>query len=176
MAVYHQILELDPNHIDVLTGVGRYFNDLGRRASDSARVYQEADDEAGADNWMAKRDVAFDSSRTYFKRAFQTDPTDVFVADMYALISALRQEYNDAAEGYSKLTELQPDNADYWTYLGDIQVRLNDFDQAIHSYEQTVSLQPDEADIWEQLADLYQNQKMPAKESEARKKVKELRP
>lgn len=176
MAVYHNVLELNPNHMKVLTGVGRYFNDQGRRASDSARVYREADDDAGSDSWIAKRDEAFDSSRTYFKRAFQTDPTDEFVADMYALISALRSDYEDAAEGYSKLTELQPDNADYWTYLGDIQVRLNDFDQAIQSYEKSVSLRPDNADIWEQLADLYQNQKMPAKESEARKKVKELKP
>lgn len=176
MAVYYQILEHDPNHMKVLTGVGRYFNDMGRRASDSARVYQEAKDATENESWLAKRDVAFDSSRIYFKRAFQTDPTDEFVADMYALISALRQAYDDAAEGYAKLTELHPDNADYWTYLGDVQIRLKDFDQAILSYEQTISLEPDKADIWEQLADLYQNQRMPAKESEARKKVKELKP
>jgi len=176
MAVYQQILELDPNHMKVLTGIGRYFNDLGRRASDSSRVYREAGDAAAAESWLAERDVAFDSSRAYFKRAFQTDPTDEFVADMYALISALRLEYQDAAEGYTRLTELQPNNADYWTYLGDIQVRLNEFDQAIHSYEMTVSIQPDKVSIWEQLADLYQNQKMSAKESEARKKVKELKP
>ena len=175
LAVYHQILELDPNHMKVLTGVGRYFNDQGRRASDSARVYREVNDATGADSWMGKRDVAFDSSRAYFKRAFQVDPNDEFVADMYALISALRLQYEDAAEGYSKLTELQPNNADYWTYLGDIQVRLNAFENAIHSYEKTVGLAPDKVEIWEQLAALYQDQKMTAKETEARKKIKELR-
>lgn len=175
MAVYNQILDIDPNHLKVLTGIGRYFNDLGRRASDSARVYLDAGDEAGSNGWMAKRDDAQDSAYTYYQRAFQTDPSDEFVADQFALVSYLLSKFEDAAEGYTRLTELQPNNADYWTYLGDIQIRLREFDKAIVSYEQTVSLQPDKADIWEQLADLYQNQRMTAKEKEARKKVKELK-
>lgn len=175
LALYFHMLEIDPNHQKVLTGVGRYFNDQGRRAADSARHYQGLGDATQEMHWQTRRDMAFDSSHTYFKRAFKNDPTDEFVADMYALVSALRGQFDDAAEGYLKLTELAPDNPDYWTYLGDIRLRQNRLSETIAAYEKAVELRPNEAEIWRNLVDLYHDQGMTQKEAEAKKKLQALK-
>ncbi len=176
MKVYQQILTLNPGHMKVLTGIGRYFNDQARKAADSSRVYQNAGDTDKVKHWRAESDRFFDSSHVYFKRAFQSDPNDEFVADMYGLVSSLRQKYEDAAEGYAQLCAIRPDNAEYWTYLGDTQIRLSRFDEAIKSYEKSVELDPNKVGVWEKLAELYQNQKMKQKEAAARKKIAEMKP
>jgi tetratricopeptide (TPR) repeat protein len=175
LILYRQLVEMDSTNVKVLSGIGRYFNDKGRRASDSARFYQDAGDTAMVNQWHAQRDRVFDSSRVYFKRAFNLDATDEFVADMYALVSALRGEFDDAAEGYLRLTELQPDNANNWIYLGDIRLRQNRLEEATTAYEQAVELKPDRKEIWQNLVDLYHDQGMTQKEAEAKEKLEALK-
>lgn len=175
LAIYSAILQISPNHDKVLSGVGRYHNELARRYSDSANFYSDKGDESLKQEWLARKDEAFDSSYTYYKRAFKSNPDDEFVADQFALIAALTERFEDAAEGYARIAELRPTDPDNWTYLGDVSVSLKRFTEAIAAYEKAVEFQPDEADLWQQLADLYQNEGMNKKEAEARAKLKALK-
>jgi len=175
VAIYREMLAVDSNQARVLSGIGRHFNDIGRRAVDSARFYQEQGNEAKEKEWLAQKDLAFDSSHAYFKRAFRIDPNDEFVADMYALVSALKGKFADAAEGYTRLTELDPSNPDYWTYLGDVRLSQGQLEDAIAAYEKAVELKPGATGVWQNLVDLYHDQGMSEKEAAAKKKLEALK-
>lgn len=170
--IFDHILEVDPLNADALSGIGRYFNELGRMAADSARQAEAAGDEAAKEKWLQVRQNRFDSSRVYLRRAYKNNPDDPFVTEMYALAAALSQNWENAAEAFRRLTELQPDVADHWISLGDCLVNLQDWEASVVAYEKAVELKPDKKQIWEQLADLYQQLGMRDKEAEARAKLK----
>ncbi len=175
MVFYRQILQLDPLNTDVLSAVGRYYNQKGRQAADSARLQEQDGNTAAAEDWLSRKDDAFDSSLTYFRSAFEANPDDPFVADMYALISALKGDFEEAVIGYTRMTVLRPDDPDNWVYLGDIQVSLRKFNESIAAYEKAAELQPSDSNVWQQLVDLYHEVGSSAKEAEAQKRLDELK-
>jgi tetratricopeptide (TPR) repeat protein len=166
--VFGNIVAVDSMHVDALSGIGKYYNEMGRWAADSTKRYEAADNIDLADQWQAERGAMFDSARVYFGRAFEIEPTNAFNADMFALISAITGHFDDAARGYEQLTKLEPTNPDYWLNLGDCFIGLKDFGKSIEAYKKVVELDPENKTIWEQLANLYENEGMKAEETEAR--------
>lgn len=174
MATYRKILALDSNHIDVLTGAGRYFFMKASRISDSASHYRSLNQEDNFHRCDANRDMMFDSARVYFKRAFEIQPDELSIAEQYAFACALLEKYEEAIIGYKKVAELSPDNLENWSMLGDCQLRLKNFDEALTAYENVVRINPYNKVVWENLAALYKQVGNTAKETEAKAKLKEL--
>ena len=174
MVFYDKILKLDTNNIDVLSAVGRYYNEMGRQAADSTKNYEQTDNTKLAKEWRARKDESFDSSRVYFKRAFVINPEDEFIADMYGIICAIDGEFEEAVVAFKKLTEINPDNIEYWTSLGDCYLNLKNFDESIIAYEKVVELDPSNRQVWQQLMDLYHEKGNTAKETEAKKHLDQL--
>ncbi len=174
-SIYGRLLELDPDNIEVLSDMGRYFNEMGRRASDSAKIYETAGDSAMQKLWMAERSDMFDSSQTYFGHAFEVNPDDEFIVETYGMVCAIDGKYDKAAVAFKRLSELQPTNVDNWVSLGDVYLSMRQFDSSIVAYEKVVELRPTNVKIWEQLADLYHEMGQSAKEKEAQQKVKSLK-
>jgi tetratricopeptide (TPR) repeat protein len=174
VAVYYDILALDPENADIVSSIGRYFNTLARVASDSTSKYQQENNDEMVKTWADKKQAAFDSSRVYFRRAFEIKP-DALTAEQYGLVCALLGDYEEATIGFRKLTELEPEQADNWTSLGDCHLSLKQFKDAASAYEKVVELEPDNIKVWEHLKDLYFETKQNAKHAEAEKKLKELK-
>ena len=174
VAVYHKILVVDPENTDVITGVGRYFNQVARLASDSATFYRGEGNTELADIWRGKQQDAFDSSSTYFKRVFDLKPDDAFAAEEYGVVEAIKGSYEEAAVAFERLTKLDPDRAENWTWLGDCYLNLKKFKEAIPAYEKVVELDPASRDIWERLRDLYNEVGDKTKAAAAEKKISEL--
>jgi len=174
MTTYRKILELDPNHIDVLKGAGRYFFMKASQMSDSASYSRSINKEEDFQKWNTERDVMFDSARVYFKTAYEMEPDDMEIAEQYAFACALLENCEEAIIGYIKVSELAPDNVDNWTWLGDCQLRMKKFDDAVTAYENVVRVNPYDKKIWENLAALYKQVGNKAKETEAKAKIKEL--
>ena len=174
MATYRKILVLDPNHIDVLKGAGRYFFMQASKISDSASYYRSANQEEDFQRCDADRDMMFDSARVYFKTAFELQPDELIIAEQYAFACALLENCEEAIIGYNKVAELDPDNVNNWTVLGDCQLRLKDFKKALVAYENVVRINPNDKDVWENLVALYQQFGNKTKETEAKAKLKEL--
>jgi tetratricopeptide (TPR) repeat protein len=174
VAVYHKILAVEPENTDVITSVGRYFNQVARFASDSATFYRGEDNTEMADIWRGKQQDFFDSSSTYFKRVFDLKPDDAFAAEEYGVVEAIKGSYENAAVAFERLTQLDPERAENWTWLGDCYLNLKKFEQAIPAYEQVVELDPTSRDIWERLLDLYNETGDQVKAAAAEKKLKEL--
>ncbi len=171
LLVQRQILEISPTNTDALTGIGRYFNTQARLANDSVNALT---DEAGKKKWSTARDNAFDSSKAYFKKVYDLKTDDQFAAEEYALVCALRSDYKSAAEAFKRASDLDPKIAENWTSLGDCYLNLKQFKDAIVAYEKVVELEPSNREIWERLRDLYQQEKLPVKQAEADKKLKEI--
>jgi len=174
VAVYYNILAVEPENADIVSSIGRYFNTLARTASDSASKYQRENNDEIVNIWADKKQVAFDSSRVYFRRAFEIKP-EALTAEQYGLVCALLGDYEEATIGFSKLTELEPQRADNWTSLGDCRLSLKQFKDAALAYEKVVELEPDNISVWEHLKDLYFETRQNAKHAEAKKKLKELK-
>ncbi len=174
MTTYRKILALDPEHIDVIIGAGRYFFMSASKMSDSASHYRSLNQEDKFQEWNDTRNVMFDSARVYFKTAFELQPDNLNIAEQYAFACALLENCEEAIIGYKKVAELAPDNEDNWTMLGDCQLRMKNFDDALISYENVVRIDPKDKDVWENLEALYQQTGDKAKQAEAKAKIKEL--
>lgn len=174
MAINYKILEIDSSNVDVLSSIGRYFNQIARDASDSASFYQKIDNDEQSKLWREQRVTIFDSSLIYFKKIIELKPDDLLALEQYGTISALRGNFEDAAMSFSKLTELLPEEVDYWKYLGDCNINLGQFEGAISAYEKVVEIDPGDVEIWKSLKDLYFEIGDKAKQTDAEKKIKSL--
>jgi tetratricopeptide (TPR) repeat protein len=172
--VYQQILSYDPEDFEAYAGVGRYFRQLGRDAADSSRVAQEAGNTAKRDEWMAMRDVQFDSSRVYLGKAFEFNPDDAGLAAEWALMEAILQNYAAAKIGFARAAELDPGEVDYWISLGDCNLSLKEWAGAAEAYEHVVELQPNKKNVWEQLEALYQQMGNAKRRAEVQAKLKTM--
>ncbi len=168
------ILEVDTANVQAMSGIGDYFGELARRASDSARAYQDKGDEAARKKWLAKRDELADSAFAYYQHAFQLQPDKLKVVERFGLYAYLNGHYKEAVQAYSKAVEIKPDNAEDWITLGDSYINLKDFAKATAAYEKAAELEPTKAELWRQLVDLYDATKQPAKRDAAKKKLAEL--
>jgi tetratricopeptide (TPR) repeat protein len=155
IAVYREILTLDPKNPDALNGMGRYFSQTGRYASDSSRAADEAKNEAAKKRWETTKNQALDSAGYFFKLAFEVNPADVDAAGQLGLIEYIRGDYKAALVPFIKLTEIEPKNSEYHTSVGDCYLNLKDYKNAVAAYEKVVELEPDNKQIWTRLADLY---------------------
>jgi len=173
-AVYAIILQHDPENTEILTSMGRFYNQIARSASDSGREARKAEDEANTELWLGKQQDAIDSSINYFRKVFELKPDDIFAAEEYGMVSAIRGNYEDAVVAYTTLTELEPEKVQNWTSLGDFFIYLKDFEKAIPAYEKVVELDPANKPTWERLRDLYLETRQKAKQAEAEKKIAEL--
>ncbi|MFQ5498860.1 MAG: tetratricopeptide repeat protein, partial [Candidatus Zixiibacteriota bacterium] len=171
---YHAMLEIEPNNSDAITGIGRFFNQQARWASDSASAYKEAGDEAQDKAWRDKRQELFDSSGVYFKQAFDLLLEDEFVASEYGRITYLSGDFEQSAIAFKRLTDIRPQENDYWVTLGDCYLQLQRFPEAIAAYEGALQTEPNARDILENLKDLYHNEHNSEKEAEMVERLKKL--
>ncbi len=169
-----RVLELEPENAAIAVTIGRYFNSRAGTASDSMAKYQQENNDEMADAWSEKKQQAFDSSRVFFRRAYEIDPENVSTAEQYGLVCALLGDYEEAIIGFAKATELEPERAGTWTSLGDCHLSLQQFDEAVVAYQKVVELEPDNRSVWEHLRDLYIEAGHKAKRAEAEKKLQDL--
>lgn len=73
--------------------------------------------------------------------------------------AATREELQHAIDEQAELARLQPQSAETYTVLGQIELRLNHADQAIVAFERAIQLGESRIQVFEQLISLLQNQK-----------------
>ena len=174
VAVYRRILAIQPTHVDALTGIGRYFNEMARWANDSAQLYDSLKNADAAKKWQDSRRARFDSSRVYLGKVFELTPDNASAADEYGLICYLVQDFADAILAYQRVTKLDASNVGAWTSLGDCLVYQKKFKDAIAAYEKVIELEPKSRQVLEQLKMLYTNEGQTAKASEIDARLKKL--
>jgi tetratricopeptide (TPR) repeat protein len=59
----------------------------------------------------------------------------------------------------NKAIKLSPANPEYWFILGDVQIKLAQYDEGIASYRKVIELDPDDTDIWLDLSVVYADRK-----------------
>lgn len=171
---FQRILEIDPTNIKALLGASRYHQHVGRKASDSARVYRDKEDEAGTKIWNDARNVRFDSSIVYLAQGFEVNQDDADLAAEYGLMLAIRERYADARLAFARAAELDPAEVDYWTSLGDCCLSLHEWQCAADAYEKVVELKPENKAVLEHLADLHQQLGNETRRAEINKKLKSM--
>jgi len=174
-ALNMRLLERNPEDTDALTGIGRYWEQQTRFASDSATAHRESGDDAGAAQWREKRQEFFDTSSVYFKQVFELKPDDIAAAKDYALVVAILGRFEEAIVPFTRLTELEPGNSDHWTSLGDCYLNLARFKESVPPYEKVIELEPNNLDILENLKDLYKELRQNDKLKDVEAKIAALK-
>jgi tetratricopeptide (TPR) repeat protein len=174
-ALNMRLLAKSPEDTDVLTSIGRYWNQRGRFASDSANYFRSQKNEDSAKIWQGESERFFDSARVYFKKVFELNPDDDFAAEEYAIVAAILGNYEEAVVPFKRLTELKPMESDYWTYLGDCYLNMRKFAEAAEAYEKVAELEPENTDVLERLSDLYKEINKPKKLKVVEDKLKALK-
>ena len=175
MAVNRQILARSPEQPDILEAGGRYFLTQAQTLLDSANSARQGGDEANARRFDAARREMFDSSRTYFKKAWDLKPDDAMLAEQYAFTSAILEDCESAVTGFEVVAKAYPDDVGNWTSMGDCYLRMAKFADAIRAYEKVAELTPDKVLIWENLSALYSHEGMNDKAASAAAKAKTLK-
>ena len=170
----HTILEIEPNDAEALATVGRHWfaqiQDLSKAKTDAAA----AGDDAKVAELKTKLDVVADSSAYYLGKAIAVNKEDELSANYYAIACTMKGDMENAAKGWELLTQIKPDEKNYWLSLGDTYLQLQRLEDAITPYEKAVALDDSDVNVWRNLADLYRNHNMPKKAAAAQKKVDEL--
>jgi tetratricopeptide (TPR) repeat protein len=174
VSVYRAMVNIQPTHVDALTGIGRYFNEMARRANDSSQRYDSLKDETGVKKWADIRRRQFDSSRVYLKRVFDLTPNDAAPAEEYGVVSQVIGNYAEALTAFERVTKLDPSNIGAWTSLGDCLVYAKRFKEAADAYEKVIAAEPKNRTVLEQLGLLYDELKQPAKVADIEARLKKL--
>ena len=173
-ALHLRLLELTPDNARVQASTGRYHNQMARYAADSINYYKDQDNEAEAKKWEDLRNMRFDSSLVFLKKAFELQPDDIAAAEEYGVIAAIRQNYAEAKIAFARVSELNPTDTENWTSLGDCNLRLQDFAAAAEAYEKVVELEPDNKDVIQSLVGIHNELGNKARMAELQKKLESL--
>ncbi len=174
MMVYREILAKDPRQPDVLAASGRYFLMQAQDFSEQASKAREQGDQKLATQLDDQRKEMFDSSRTYFKQAWEYEPEDATFAEQYAFTSAILDDCESAVGAFEVVGKARPDDVGNWTSLGDCYLRLAKWNDAIRAYEKVAELDPGRAVIWDNLVALYNQVGQTDKAAAAAAKAKAL--
>lgn len=155
VTVYRGILESDENNTSALTSIGRYHNHQARLASDSARRYQDEENDAQMKAWRQNRQSCFDSAKVHFLKAFDLLPEDEFIAGELGRASYVLGDFKTSAMAFDRLTQLVPADLENWTTLGDCYLQLKEFEKAAVAYEKVIEGSPEDREILERLQFLY---------------------
>ena len=95
----------------------------------------------------------------YYKEYLTRNETDTTAWRELALILEKSNNLSEAAFCYKKLTELLPDNGEYWYKYGSLEFDLHSYDEAGTALEKAISLGSNVADSYKKLAKVYQLKK-----------------
>jgi tetratricopeptide (TPR) repeat protein len=155
IAVYYKIVAKEPTHFDALSRLGEQFIQQAKRASDSIAAHSGEEGNAKTAGWKADRDRAYDSSASWFTKAFALKQDNATIAGQFALIHALQGKFEQAAVGYKKMTELDPKDVNNWVYLGDCYIQLKKFKESVEAYEQAEAIDDSNITMLESMRNLY---------------------
>lgn len=113
---YHQVIERQPQLIEVQLKLGKMLQLMGQEA-DAAAVYENA-----------LSQVRHEATRQHIG----------------GLIALCRHDIEATITAFESATALEPDNATHWLALGRVQMQKEDVSAALRTFDQILSIHPDD--------------------------------
>jgi tetratricopeptide (TPR) repeat protein len=113
-------------------------------------------------NQLAKsyfQSADFTNAVKYFKVYLGKVPSDTLANHDAARIFEASKSYAEAAFFYQKLTEINPNNGDYWYGYGQNNYNIKEYEKAGQGLEKAVALNSHVAESYKSLAKIYQLRK-----------------
>ncbi|MFH0752983.1 MAG: tetratricopeptide repeat protein [Candidatus Omnitrophota bacterium] len=96
---------------------------------------------------------------TAFGGALQLQPDDLQVRYLLAVVYASIRDYDNAARQYEiilqKFTSVEPENADFYLYLGQLYLTQGKVEQAVAQFEKVLLIQPDNTELLLEVGSFY---------------------
>jgi len=173
--IYNQkVIAIDSTECGAMVDVGQYFLIKSQGFADSVRQSNQAGETAKGDEYLKKKNSSLDSCSYYFNWAIRCDSSNTLALEQGAIVDMIMGNLTDACPKFERLTQLEPNQKEFWLSLGDCRVQQGEFEAAITPYEKYVELNPGSCEVWKQLESLYKSSKTPDKLKAATAKIKEL--
>ncbi len=169
-----QVLAIDSMQSDAWLDVGQYHLTQAQKYSDSVKYFKQANNKNEADRYEAVKNRTLDTCAFYLNQAVLLAPGNKVALEMGGTVDMISGNFEGAAGKFMKLTELEPNNKDFWLNLGDCYVQMQQFDKAMEPYEKVVELAPGNCDVWKTLESIYRTKNLTDKATKAAAKIKEL--
>lgn len=161
--VLRGVLQQEPDNGPALEQLSQILVDEGRSQEAISLLTRAAGDSASPDVYGLLGD-AYAQMKDYphaeeaYRQAVGGDPDDT--GHRHGLAEALMEQrkYADALEQFKKLTELEPESADNYLRMAELQRRLGQMDQAQSSITKAKQLAPDSLEVLYNQALLYEDQ------------------
>jgi len=173
-AYNQKVIEIDSTECGAMVDVGQYFLLKSQGYADTVRQLNQAGENAKADEYLKKKNNSLDSCSYYFNWAIRCDSNNTLALEQGAIVDMIKGNLAEACPKFERLTQLEPNEKEFWLSLGDCRVQQGEFEAAIAPYEKFVELSPGSCEVWKQLESLYKSNKMPDKLKTATAKIKEL--
>ncbi len=109
----------------------------------AAHVEQMKEADAGVKKASEKiRGGDFDGAVALLEPVLAKDPADVNALFYLGLARAAKQQYREAVEPLTRVTELQPTFPGAWLQLGICHAKLGETDKALSAYDKNLQLEP----------------------------------
>jgi len=166
-ALYHQILQRQPNNANALS----FYNQLGCALSDRGQLDQAIACFQRALSFYANhaeihnhlgialaKKSQIDTAKTHFERAIALKANYVEALYNLGIIFNEQEAFTSAITCYQQVLQLKPDYADAYNNFGNAYHGLKDFDTAISCYQQALALNPQYTEAHNNLGVAYQRQ------------------
>jgi tetratricopeptide (TPR) repeat protein len=115
------------------------------KRTDGDRLWLEGED-GGPSGWGSPDQfICVDDAPAYLAGRVRARPNDTFLYSLSAVIHADRKELDRAVDDWTKIVELEPDNAE--SYIGRAKLWLNrsEWEKAITDLSRAISIEPNDA-------------------------------
>ena len=126
--LYNKILEVNPNHTQVLSNLGAIFNQLGEKLK----------------------------AKNYFEKAIELNPNYPDAHNNLGVIFKETGETFKAKDCYEKAIELNPNYIEAYNNLGIILKILGEYKRSISCHEKAIELNPNYIEAYNNLGNVFQ--------------------
>ena len=163
IAIYEELLDIDPSNVSALTMMANSYIKKGDQANaiETFKKILQAEPE----NKSALTQVAYhelqegntENALRHFKKLRKLEPKNVDYLYNIALIYNRMEEHEKAKELYKKIIEIQPNAEDAYKQLA--YYARNDKEKAIEIYKKLIEINPENKDYYQNLTIYYNKMK-----------------
>jgi tetratricopeptide (TPR) repeat protein len=150
---FNRVLEMQPENLDVLRDLAHALHLLGRPEEELdcyRRLSESSSDEW--EIWLRMGDLQlelgdFAAAESSYKAALGMKEDLVPALIRRGIALAFKEQFSDALKSVGAATKLEPENAEAWLILGDVNLRAGKHKSALKALEKASELDPTNASI-----------------------------
>lgn len=149
---YEQVLKLDSENVDALSGLAMVYADVGDSGK-AAELLRKVTEKSPNLRTLTQLAAAYEQMRDFklaaqtYKRAVEMQPENNELRREYANTLVQAEEYDDALKAYEEIVADEPKDAASWLRISQLHMQLGHSDRAWEAHKKAAALEPNNVEI-----------------------------